>query len=35
MLTLYSTRPMAALAIFLLSHGEDNGTVFASDYPFR
>jgi len=26
---------VAALAIFLLSHGEDNGTVFAQDYPFR
>jgi len=26
---------LAALAIFLLSHGEDNGTVFAQDYPFR
>ena len=25
----------AALAIFILSHGEDNGTVFAADYPFR
>ena len=24
-----------ALAIFILSHGEDNGTIFASDYPFR
>jgi len=26
---------LAALAIFILSHGEDNGTLFASDYPFR
>jgi len=25
----------AALALFILSHGEDNGTVFAADYPFR
>ena len=23
------------MAIFILSHGEDNGTVFAADYPFR
>jgi len=30
-----SERPISALAIFLLSHGEDNGTIFASDYPFR
>jgi len=27
--------PIAALAIFILSHGEDNGTIFAHDYPFR
>jgi len=27
--------PIAALAIFILSHGEDNGTIFAADYPFR
>jgi len=26
---------LAAIAIFILSHGEDNGTIFASDYPFR
>jgi len=26
---------IAALAIFILSHGEDNGTIFAADYPFR
>jgi len=26
---------VSALAIFILSHGEDNGTIFASDYPFR
>lgn len=26
---------ISALAIFILSHGEDNGTIFASDYPFR
>lgn len=26
---------VAALAIFVLSHGEDNGTIFAADYPFR
>jgi hypothetical protein len=26
---------VAALAIFILSHGEDNGTIFAADYPFR
>ena len=25
----------AALAIVILSHGENNGTVFAADYPFR
>ena len=31
----FSERPISALAIFLLSHGEDNGTIFASDYPFR
>jgi len=30
-----STEPIAALAIFILSHGEDNGTIFAQDYPFR
>ena len=23
------------MAFFILSHGEDNGTVFAADYPFR
>jgi len=26
---------LAAISIFILSHGEDNGTVFAADYPFR
>jgi len=26
---------LAALAVFILSHGEDNGTIFAADYPFR
>jgi len=30
-----SEENFAALAIFILSHGEDNGTIFASDYPFR
>ena len=30
-----SEENIAALAIFILSHGEDNGTIFASDYPFR
>jgi len=25
----------AALAIFILSHGEENGTIFAQDYPYR
>ena len=30
-----SDQTLSALAIFILSHGEDNGTVFASDYPFR
>ena len=30
-----SEREISALAIFILSHGEDNGTIFASDYPFR
>ena len=31
----FSECSWAALAIFILSHGEDNGTVFAADYPFR
>ena len=30
-----SQTEISALAIFILSHGEDNGTIFASDYPFR
>ena len=30
-----SDQNLSALAIFILSHGEDNGTIFASDYPFR
>ena len=30
-----SEENFAALAIFILSHGEDDGTIFASDYPFR
>jgi len=30
-----SEQEVSALAIFILSHGEDNGTIFASDYPFR
>ena len=30
-----SEKEISALAIFILSHGEDNGTIFASDYPFR
>jgi len=30
-----SETEISALAIFILSHGEDNGTIFASDYPFR
>ena len=30
-----SETDISALAIFILSHGEDNGTIFASDYPFR
>ena len=32
---IFSECRWAALGIFILSHGEDNGTVFASDYPFR
>jgi len=27
-----SEQEVSALAIFILSHGEDNGTIFASDY---
>ena len=30
-----SETEISALAIFILSHGEDNGTIFAADYPFR
>lgn len=30
-----SEQEVSALAIFILSHGEDNGTIFAADYPFR
>jgi len=30
-----SEEDFAAIAIFILSHGEDNGTIFAQDYPFR
>ena len=29
------TENLAALAIFILSHGEDNGTVFAKDSMYR
>ena len=29
------TESLAALAIFILSHGEDNGTVFAQDSMYR
>ena len=30
-----SDQNLSALSIFSLSHGEDKGTIFASDYPFR
>jgi len=30
-----SQEDWAALAIFILSHGEENGTIFAQDYPYR
>ena len=29
------TENLAALAVFILSHGEDNGTVFAQDSMYR
>ena len=30
-----STESLAAVAVFILSHGEDNGTVFAADAMYR
>ena len=29
------TSQISALAVFILSHGEDNGTVFANDSMYR
>ena len=29
------TEKLSALAIFILSHGEDNGTIFAKDFMYR
>lgn len=30
-----NSRELTALAMFVLSHGEDNGTIFAQDYMYR
>jgi hypothetical protein len=29
------TKHLSALAVFILSHGEDNGTIFAEDCMYR